>query len=155
MKVFIENEAESDQKNLYDEKTLEYKKTVAVSRKYPYPYGFILNTTGADGDNVDCFVITDKALKTGQIVEVEPIGLMEQMETSWDPDKRNVEEEDHNVLAVIPDEPVELDDGVEGKLREFISHVFDHIPGKKVRAGNFLGRDAARDYIQRHGDKST
>lgn len=63
MKIFIENEAGSDQKNLYNEKTLEYKKTVTVSRKYPYPYGFALDTTSGDGDNVDVFVITDQKIK--------------------------------------------------------------------------------------------
>ena len=68
MKVFIENEAGSNQKNLYNEKTLEYRKTVGVSRKYPYPYGFILETTSGDGDNLDCFILTEKKLKTGSIV---------------------------------------------------------------------------------------
>mgnify|MGYP001570857230 CR=1 FL=1 len=66
MKAFIENEAGSNQKNIYNEKTLEYKKTVTVSRKYPYPYGFILDTTSGDGDNLDVFVLTEKKLKSGQ-----------------------------------------------------------------------------------------
>ena len=83
MQVFIENEADSDQKNLYNEKTLEYKKTITVSCKYPYPHGFILDTTSGDGDNIDCFIITDKKLKRGQIVECELVGLMEQTETAW------------------------------------------------------------------------
>ncbi len=63
MKVFIENEAGSDQKNVYNEKTLEYRETFTVSRKYPFPYGFILKTTSGDGDNLDCFVITEQKLK--------------------------------------------------------------------------------------------
>jgi len=102
MKVFIENEADSNQKNLYNEKTLEYKKTVTVSRKYPYPYGFVLNTTSGDGDNLDCFIITDKKLKSGQVVECEPIGLMEQIETAWGQTGGNIEEEDHKMLAILP-----------------------------------------------------
>ena len=69
MKVFIENEAGSKFKNLFDEKKLEFKKTIQVSRAYPYPYGFILNTTGEDGDNVDVFVLTKKLLKKGEVVE--------------------------------------------------------------------------------------
>jgi len=67
MKVFIENEAGSNQKNLYNEKTLEYRKTVTVSREYPYPYGFILDTISGDGDNLDCFITTDAKLETGQV----------------------------------------------------------------------------------------
>lgn len=153
MKVFIENQAGSDQKNLYNEKTLEYKKTVTVSRKYPYPYGFILDTTSGDSDNLDCFIITNKALRIGQIVECEPIGLMEQMETAWGKSKDGIEEEDHNVLAILPSEKVEIDDSVKEKLRDFISHVFDHLPNKKVRVGNFLDRDNALRYIKKCNDK--
>lgn len=153
MKVFIENEAGSDQKNLYNEKTLEYKKTVTVSRKYPYPYGFILDTTSGDGDNLDCFIITDKGLKSGQVVECEPIGLMEQIETAWEKSKNGIEEEDHNVLAILPNEKVEIDDSVKEKLRDFISHVFDHLPNKKVRVGNFLDRDSALRYIKKCNDE--
>lgn len=149
MKVFIENEAGSDKKNIYDEKTLEYKKTITVSRKYPYPYGFILDTTSGDGDNLDCFIITDRELKNGQIVECEPMGLMEQIETAWDQSKGNTAEEDHNVLAILPDEKSEIDNGVKEKLCKFVSHVFDHLPNKKVRAGNFLDRDKALRYIEK------
>ena len=153
MKVFIENEAGSDRKNLYDEKTLVYKKTVTVSRKYPYPYGFILDTTSGDGDNLDCFIITNKELKSGQSVECEPIGLMEQMETSWDKSKGYIEEEDHNVLAILPGEKAEIDENIKKKLREFVLHVFDHLPNKKVRVGNYLDKDATLEYIEKRKDR--
>lgn len=153
MKVFIENEAGSDQKNLYNEKTLEFKKAVTVSRKYPYPYGFILDTTSEDGDNLDCFVITNKELKGGQIVECEPIELMEQIETTWDESKGNIDEQDHNVLAVFPDEKTEIDNDIKDRLREFILHVFDHLPNKKVRVGNFLNKNEALKYVEKCIDK--
>lgn len=153
MKVFIESEAGSDQKNIYNEKTLEYKKTVTVSRKYPYPYGFILDTTSEDGDNLDCFIITDNKLRSGQVVECEPFGLMEQIETAWEKSKDGIEEEDHNVLAILPDGKTELDASVKQKLRDFILHVFDHLPNKKVRVGNFLDRDSALQYIKKCNDK--
>lgn len=138
MKVFIENEAGSDQKNLYNEKTLEYRKTVTVSRKYPYPYGFILDTTSGDKDNLDCFVITGEPLKTGDIVECEPIGIMEQIESG---------EEDHNVLARLVDEEVSLTEEIKNSLTDFVLHVFDHLPGKVVTVGRFLGKKGAEDHI--------
>lgn len=153
MKVFIENEADSNQKNIYNEKTLEHKKTVTVSRKYPYPYGFILDTTSGDGDNLDVFVVTDKKLKSGQVVECEPIGLMEQIETTWEQSKGNVDEEDHNVLAVFPNENTVIDGRVKDKLRDFVSHIFDHLPNKKVRVGDFLDKEAALQYIEKCKDK--
>lgn len=154
MKVFIENEANSDQKNLYDEKTLEYKKAFKVSRKYPYYYGFILNTTGDDGDNVDAFIITDKALKAGQTVECEPVGLMEQVEKSWDASRGNVEEVDHNVLMVLEGSDLDvISDEVKVRLTDFVLHVFDHIRPNKNRVGNFLDKEAALQYIDKSKDE--
>jgi inorganic pyrophosphatase len=79
MKVFMHKEAGWCVKNFYDEKTLTFTGTARVSRAYPLPYGFILNTTGDDGLNVDCFVLTKTSLHTGQIVECDPVGLMEQI----------------------------------------------------------------------------
>ena len=156
MKVFIENEAGSDQKNLYNEKTLEYKKTVTVSRKYPYPYGFILDTTSGDGDNVDAFIITDKKLKQGQIVECEPVGLMEQIEKSWDESNSGMEEIDHNILAVLTEENQShqsvVSDEVKAMLTDFVLHVFDHIRPNKNRVGNFLDKQDALKYIESCND---
>ncbi len=154
MKVFIENEAGSDQKNLYNEKTLEYKKTVTVSRKYPYPFGFILDTTSGDGDSLDVFIVTNKKLKSGQVVECEPIGLMEQIETSWNPSKENVAEEDHNILAVLVGEEQNIvSEEVKARLTDFVLHVFDHIRKNKSRVENFLDKEAALQYIEKCKDK--
>ncbi|MFA6215514.1 MAG: inorganic diphosphatase [Patescibacteria group bacterium] len=143
MKIFIENEAGSDQKNLYNEKTLEYKKTVAVSRKYPFPYGFILGTTSGDGDKLDCFVITEQKLKTGQTVECEPIGIMEQIEDG---------KEDHNILTRLFGDKATIDEKIKSKLMEFVSHVFDHRIGKAVKVGRFLGKKEAENYIKKCSD---
>jgi inorganic pyrophosphatase len=141
MKVFIENQANSNVKHFFDEKTLEPKGSCRVSRVYPFPYGFVLNTNAADGDNVDCFVLTKTVLFTEQIVECEPMGLMEQMEDG---------EEDHKILALLPGEESPFDESVRGKLIEFVSHVFDHMPGKQIIAGKFHGREAALNYLEKH-----
>ena len=138
IEVFIENEAGSNQKNIYNEKTLEYKETFTVSRKYPFPYGFILKTTSGDGDNLDCFIITRQRIKTGQVVECEPIGIMEQIE-----DRK----EDHNILAKISGENVVINEEIKNTLTEFVSHVFDHRIGKIVKVGRFLDKIAAEKYI--------
>lgn len=143
MKVFIENEAHSNQKNLFDEKTLEYKKTVTVSQEYPYPYGFILNTTSGDGDNLDCFVITDQLLKKGEIIDVEPIGLMEQLEDG---------EEDHNILMQLRGSDIELDEAIKEKLTNFVLHVFDHLKEKQMVVGEFHDKEAAVEMIKKFRD---
>jgi inorganic pyrophosphatase len=152
MKVFIENEAGSNQKNLYNEKTLEYRKTVTVSRDYPYPYGFILDTTSGDGDNLDCFIITDSKLESGKVYDCEPIGLMEQRESSWSEGRGGVMEEDHNILAGLIGEPAEITDEIKDKLTEFVSHVFDHIEGKVVKVGSFLDKEASEKEIRKTKD---
>src|SRR5215471_19360794 len=141
MKVFIENEAGSNVKHYYDEKTLEPKGSSRVSRAYPFPYGFVLNTTGGDGDNVDCFVLTAQPWRTGQIAECEPLGLMEQVEDG---------DEDHKILAGIRGETWRIDETTRNLLREFVSHVFDHIPGKRIVVGAFQDREAAMRYLQAH-----
>lgn len=143
MKVLIQNEAGSFDKHFYDEKTLRFTGTARVSRAYPLPYGFILNTTGDDGLNVDCFVLTRTSLRTGQIVECDPVGLMEQIEDG---------KQDHNVLAVLQGEEERLDSKTKRELVEFVSHVFDHVTGKTVLAGNFHGRESAMNYIRQHKD---
>ena len=139
IKVLIEVEAGSCDKNLYNEKTLEYKGTRRISRSYPYPYGFIIGTSAADGDSVDCYLITNDKLKSGTIVECEPIGLLEQDEDG---------EVDHKVLAAIPGQDVELGQGLLKELRDFIYAVFTQFPEVRVSVGGILPREAALHHIQ-------
>lgn len=81
LKVFAENESGSEQKNMYNEKTLKFKKTVTVSQKYPFPYGFILGTTGGDGDNLDCFIITKENLKRDKLLNASQLALWSKLRT--------------------------------------------------------------------------
>jgi inorganic pyrophosphatase len=149
LKVFVQNEAGSNQKNIYNEKTLEYIRTETVTGVYPYPYGFILGTTSGDEDNLDCYVITEKHLKTGQIVDCEPIGIMEQTEDN---------EVDNNIIAVLSDEIEDekniVDDKLKSRLTDFTMHAFDHIKGKKMTVGRFLGKEDAISHIQECLDSS-
>lgn len=138
--VFIENEAGSDIKNMHDEVSLRHTGRVQVARAYPYPYGFVLNTSNDDGDGLDCYVLTERALRRGDLVECVPIGLMEQLENG---------EQDHNVLATLPGEPWLVDEGVRQRLTEFVSHVFDDMPERRVQAGAFGGVEAALLLIER------
>lgn len=141
--VFIQNEAGSKQKHRHDEKTLEFESVEVVSRPYPFPYGFVLGTTAEDGLNVDCFVITKQKLKSGQIVECESIGLMEQVDEGA---------EDHNVLARMPDEDVMITPHVEETLIDFVRNAFEHVPDKQVEPGRFLGGDAAAAHVRSCAD---
>jgi inorganic pyrophosphatase len=145
MKVFIENEAGSCIKHEHNEKTLELKGTTLVSRAFPWPYGFIPETTGEDGDNVDCFVLTQKPLRTGDVVDCDPIGMIEQIEDG---------EIDHKIFARIHDEAAVLDGAAVEKFKDFALHVFEHIPGKTKKIGRCCDRQTAVEYIDRHRDRS-
>ena len=139
--VFIQNEPGTIRKNYHDEKTLQFKFYKTVSSAYPYPYGFILNTDASDGSNVDCYVITRQPLRSAQIVQCHAIGLMEQFEDGLD---------DHNVLATLLDEEVQITPEIESKLTDFVLGVFRHVEAKQIQVGRFLGPEDAIAYITSH-----
>jgi inorganic pyrophosphatase len=140
IKVFVQSEAGSRENSAYNEKTLEFKRIRLVSHPYPYPYGFILNTTADDGDNLDCYIITSDPLKTGTIVECEPIGLLEQHEG---------DEIDHKILARLPGQDVETGPELLQQLQSFIQAIFAAHPEIHVTVGPMLSRNAALDFIEK------
>jgi inorganic pyrophosphatase len=144
VRVFIQNEAGSNQKHYHDEKTLEWKRVATVSSAYPFPYGFIVGTSADDGCSVDCFVLTASRLRTGQVVDCQVVGLMEQFEDGH---------EDHNVLAVLPASPVDISEQMQARLSQFVMDVFKHIPGKRIAVGQFAGPQAAESYVKARFDQ--
>lgn len=139
MRVFIENQAGSRRKNIYDERTLRHLRTIDVSASYPYPYGFVIGTVSGDDDAVDCFVLTSEPLIAGTTLECDPIGLLEQVEDG---------EVDHKILAVPSGGSATIDDAVVAALKEFISGVFSHVPNKRMEIGRLLDRNAAESYLR-------
>jgi inorganic pyrophosphatase len=137
--MFIQVEAGSCDRNIYNEKTLEYIKTNHGSHPYPYPYGFIVGTNAEDGACVDCYLITKNKVEAGSIVECEPVGLLEQHEDS---------EIDHKVLAVLPGEGTQLDPLIVEELQIFIKKIFSEHPDMNVRVGPVHSREAALQHLQ-------
>jgi inorganic pyrophosphatase len=144
IKVLIQVEAGSCERNLYDEKTLEFKGRRQMSRPFPYPYGFIIGTSAADGDCVDCYIITTHKLKAGSVVACEPVGLLEQDEDG---------EIDHKVLAALPGQTVELDERLLKELRDFIYALMAPFPDMHISIGNILPHEAALHHIQEFRDR--
>jgi len=143
IKVMIQAEAGSRDKARYDEKTMTSMGTGRVSRPYPYPYGFVVDTTAADGDNVDCYVVGHDDPKSGTIVECEPVALLEQIETG---------ETDHKVLAVIAGLDAIIPADALEVLRELIHGVFADYPDSTVSVGPLRSREAAIGYIRNGQD---
>jgi inorganic pyrophosphatase len=140
IQVLIQVAAGSCDKHFYNESTLEYLETRRGSRPYPYPYGFIIGTSAADGDCVDCYLITSDQLTAGTIVECEPVGLLLQDEDG---------EVDHKVLAAIPGQDVALGQELLRELQEFIYAIFARYPEMRVRVGPLLPREAALHHLQK------
>ena len=51
------------------------------------------------------------------------------------------------MIAVFPEESLSFDESVMAVFREFIGHVFDHVPGKTISVGRLLDRAAAQAEI--------
>jgi inorganic pyrophosphatase len=139
IKVLVQVEAGSRERRLYDEKNLVFIGTRQVAVPYPYPYGFIVGTSGEDGDNLDCYIITQDRLKAGEIVACRPIGVLEQEEG---------DEIDHKVLAALPGQRVDLNPELLGEMRAFISALNVSSPDWDVRVGRIRSREEALNYIQ-------
>lgn len=139
LRVFIENEAGSCIKHHHDEETLAFRHTEQVRAPYPFPYGFVPGTRAPDGDCVDCFVITDRALHTGDLVDCEPFALMEQTEAGL---------VDHNVLAVPVGEAFPDLGSLRPALARFVAEVFAGMAGRETTVGQFLPAAAARAYLE-------
>lgn len=138
--VFIENTAGACVKNIYDEKTLQFLRAVDVACPYPYPYGFVVDTVSGDGGNLDCYVITARALHPGQTVKCVVLGMMEQIED---------QHEDHKVLAALEGEDASITVEIKRALTNFSQRVFGDIVGKQLTVGGFHGARSAIDLIRR------
>ena len=74
-------------------------------------------------------MITRRPLTTGTVISYEAVALVEQIEDG---------EADHNILATVPGEIPEIGSSVVEPFQNFISHVFEHIPGKQMTTGRLL-----------------
>jgi inorganic pyrophosphatase len=142
IQVLIQVAAGSCDRKIYNESPVEYLETRHGSQPYLYPYGFIVGTSAADGDCVDCYLITCDKVTAGSIVECEPVGLLLQDEDG---------EIDHKVLAALPGQDVALGPELLQELQEFIYNIFTEYPEMEVRVGPILSREAALHHLEEFG----
>ena len=142
--VFIENPKGARAKIHHDEEALAPTHCELVAAPYAYAYGFVVGVPSGDGDMLDCFVISDRVLYTGDRLDCIPIGYMEQ----WENDL-----EDADIIAVPADEVHLIDsirlDEVHETLKTFIAGVFAGKQNRELRAGDMHDSTAALDLIDR------
>ena len=137
VKAIVEVEKGSSRRAVFDEHhaVAKYRK---VSTSYPFAYGFILNTSSDDGDGVDCYILTNKHLEVGAIVDCVPIGLLEQFENH---------EVDSKVICLFKNDDFEFQQEHIQQIKDFILQIFKKYPEIEVRFGDYKDRRFAINYI--------
>ncbi len=140
--VFIENPKGAIVKIHHDEQALLPSHCELVGAPFVYAYGFVVGVPSGDGDMLDCFVLSERVLYTGDRIACIPFGYLEQWQN---------ELEDFNILAVPADEAetlatIDLAE-VHRTLDDFCAQVFIHDPGRTLRVGEVHGAQEAYDYI--------
>ena len=142
LRVFIETPAGSRKKFIYDDVTLALLDEIDVPLPYPYPYGFLPEHMGADGECVDCYLLTNYPNPQGTEVRGRVVGMIEQWEAGA---------EDHKILIVPEDAPAELDDAVVETIMAFMRGLFAEFPDMLVTVGPAGSSRAAQQYLTAFG----
>lgn len=120
-----------------------------TSMVYPANYGYVIGTSGKDGDPVDVLVYASQSLYPGVGVKGHVIGMLE-ME-----DEEGI---DHKLIAV-PDKKVDPIFGVFEDIKDVPSHLLDRMkhffehykelePGKWIKVHSFKDRSHAEKEIE-------
>ena len=138
MKAFVETIAGSTTRTRYDEDTLKFKESFSIQYRYPYPYGFIMNSKGNNLDCIDCYFINNQELKAGEIIDCEPVGMIEMIEDN---------EIDHKVLMAMNNGNKYDLDKVYPIIKVFLEHVFEKFDDVVIHIGKLLPKEDAVKYI--------
>lgn len=146
--VMVEIPRGSRNKYEYDRETGRFvlDRMLFSAVHYPADYGFIPDTLGEDGDELDALVLVGEATFPGCVIRARPIGLFEM----WDE-----KGPDAKILAVPVSDPQwnwvkDLGDVPPHLLRE-ITHffqVYKDLEQKKTRVGGWLDRQHANRVIE-------
>ena len=144
--IYIEIEQFSNIKYEYD----KHKQALIVDRilhkpfKYPYAYGFIVNTLADDNDELDVLIITDidKHLKNDTCYSAYIIGAL------YMEDEKGIDEK---VLCVLEEyykhikDIKDLSDEIKNNISVFFDNYKKNVDGKWSRVGDFINK---QDTIQ-------
>lgn len=146
--MFVENSAGSTVKHLYDEETLVLLGERPVDVPYPYNYGFIPGVPAPDGDCLDCFLLDTVPVASGNVVDVEIVGVLDQVEEP----EVGLFVEDHNLLARRAGDTRPASSDEINILTRFITSVFGDT-GLRMHVGGMRDTRAApnlRISVHRH-----
>ena len=138
-------------KNKYemDHKTgrIRLDRTLFTSTQYPYDYGFIEGTLGADGDPLDALVICYEPTFPGCLIQCRAIAMFRMKDEMGGDDKvLCVPTADHrrDYLTDLSDVP----DYLLLEIEHFFTVYKDLEPGKSVEGAAWTDRTTAEEEIQ-------
>jgi len=138
LKAIVEVEKGSSTRAAIDEqlKIIGYRD---IGTPYPFAYGFILNTSSEDGDGVDCYILTDRDIRTGAIIDCVPIGLLEIFEN---------QEVDSKVICVLEEDDFRFEPEHIQQIKRFVLHLFGKFPEIEIKFGDYKDASHAAEYIR-------
>lgn len=144
-------------KNKYemDHKTgrIRLDRTLFTSTQYPYDYGFIEGTLGADGDPLDAMVICYEPTFPGCLIQCRAIAMFRMKDEMGGDDKvLCVPTADHrrDYLTDLADVP----DFLLLEIEHFFTVYKDLEPGKSVEGSTWTDREAAEREIDKSVERA-
>lgn len=150
--AFVEIPQGSSTKYELDKETgvLKVDRFLHTNMFFPFNYGFIPSTLAEDGDPLDILILTSYPIKSGSVISVRPVGMLEMEDESGIDTKIlsvPVEKVDPNYKDVK--EFKDLNKSLLDRIKHFFDHYKDLEPGKWVKTGNFLGKEKAYEAIKK------
>ena len=142
MRLYVEIEKGSNQKFEYskENRRLELDRVLNSPFFYPYSYGFITDTLGKDGDELDALIVSDKVLPNDKYYYVFIVGvLVMEDEHGMDEKLLCVLEEDYGVLKDISD----VSDDIKENVRYFFTNYKNNTEGRWSKVFGFQNKEFA------------
>jgi inorganic pyrophosphatase len=133
-------------------KAIRFDRFVSASVVYPTDYGFIPDTLGLDGDELDVLVCVSEPTFPGCLVLVRPIGLFRMTDENGQDDKVvsvPVNDPRWNVYTEVEQLPQQHRD----EIRHFFSVYKDLDPDRHAEPSGWSDRDAALQAIAESQDR--
>jgi len=148
--VVIEIPRGSDVKYEIDEKTgfVFVDRFLYTSTHYPFNYGFIPQTKGADGDPLDALVITEEPVYPMSVIRARPIGVL-LMEDEGGPDAKLVTVPEKHIDPIYShvDTIMQIPEFTRKQIEHFFSHYKESEPDKFVKIGKWQDAKYAKELI--------
>jgi len=144
VRVYIEIEQNSNLKyeTCKETNTLMLDRVLPPPYVYPYPYGYIVGTRAADGDDLDIVVLTEKPVSKDTYLDVYIVGvLIMEDEKGMDEKVLCVLREDADRITDIGDVSAEIQE----RVSWFFSNYKTNTDGKWSKVSGYRDKSYAMD----------